>query len=130
MEQNQAMKGENTRSKQCIFDEQRDILDAENEDLLSAGAHFNFLKLHIMSHFASLIPLFGTPSQWSTDTTEKNHIATFKDTYVSTNLAENYEEQMLRYGIRHDTFIQHELQSNAVLSDDDDDEENDNETSP
>ena len=82
-----------------------------------------------MSHFASLIPLFGTPSQWSTDTTEKNHIATFKDAYASTNRAENYEEQMLRYGIRHDTFIQHELQSNAVLSDDDD-EENDNETSP
>src|SRR6188768_3596414 len=83
-----------------------------------------------MSHFASLIPLFETPSQWSTDTTEKNHIATFKDAYASTNRAENYEEQMLRYGIRHDTFIQHELQSNAVLSDDDNDEENDNETLP
>ena len=61
-ERDQAMKGENTKSKQYIFDEWHDILDAENEDLLSVGAYFNFSKLHIMSHFASLIPLFGTPS--------------------------------------------------------------------
>jgi hypothetical protein len=58
---------------------------------------------------------------------ELNHIATFKYAYEHTNCASDYEEQMLRYRIQHDMFLQHELHSQD-LSDDDNAGENNRNT--
>ncbi|KAF8451279.1 hypothetical protein BGX38DRAFT_1091927, partial [Terfezia claveryi] len=48
------------------------------------GSHYNFPKIHLISHYAEQIPKFGTLGQYSTEISETMHKA-FKDTYCRSN---------------------------------------------
>ena len=49
-------------------------------DLLTEGAHFNFPKMHLISHFAEQIPKYGSLPQFSTEICESSH-KPLKDAY-------------------------------------------------
>jgi hypothetical protein len=53
-------------------------------DILREGAHFNFPKVHLISHYAEQIPKYGALAQYSTDISEAMHKG-FKDAYRRSN---------------------------------------------
>jgi hypothetical protein len=61
---------------------------------LDLGMHtqFNLLKLHSLSHYASLIKLFGTTDNYNMEQLEHLHIDLVKDTYCITNHKEKYSQ--------------------------------------
>ncbi|KAF8426776.1 hypothetical protein BGX38DRAFT_1106458, partial [Terfezia claveryi] len=52
--------------------------------ILKDGAHYNFLKIHLISHYAEQIPKFGALGQYSTDISEAM-LKGFKDAYRRSN---------------------------------------------
>ena len=58
--------------------------EERQHDLLSQGAHFNFPKMHLISHFAEQIPKDGSLLQYSTEICEASHKA-LKQAYWQTN---------------------------------------------
>ncbi|KAF8418350.1 hypothetical protein EV426DRAFT_539685, partial [Tirmania nivea] len=62
------------------FHETKDLVD----EILKDGAHYNFPKIHLISHYAEQIPKFGALGQYSTDISEAMHKG-FKDAYRRSN---------------------------------------------
>ncbi|KAF8437827.1 hypothetical protein BGX38DRAFT_1098346, partial [Terfezia claveryi] len=54
------------------------------DEILKDGAHYNFPKIHLISHYAEQIPKFGALGQYSTDISEAMHKG-FKDAYCRSN---------------------------------------------
>jgi hypothetical protein len=57
---------------------------------LSIREHFNIPKLHSLSHYESLIRLFGTTDNYNTEQSEHLHIDLAKDAYHATNHKDKY----------------------------------------
>ena len=72
-------------------------LDLELE-ILSAKAHFDFIKIHLMSHFAETIAEFGALDQYSTEIGETLHKGV-KEAYRASN-KHNHIDQVLRFTTR------------------------------
>ncbi|RPB21015.1 hypothetical protein L211DRAFT_851758 [Terfezia boudieri ATCC MYA-4762] len=53
-------------------------------DILQGGVHFNFPKIHLISHYAEQIPKFGALGQYSTDISEAMHKG-LKEAYRRSN---------------------------------------------
>ena len=53
-------------------------------EILREGAHYNFLKIHLISYYVEQIVKFGVLGQFSTDITEAMHKG-FKDAYRHSN---------------------------------------------
>ncbi|KAF8415918.1 hypothetical protein EV426DRAFT_706043 [Tirmania nivea] len=54
------------------------------DDLLNTGAHYNFPKMHLISHFADQIAKYGSLPQYSTEICEASH-KPLKDIYQRSN---------------------------------------------
>src|SRR5690606_18798331 len=72
-------------------------LDTELE-VLNASAHFLFIKIHLLSHFAESIEEFGALDQYSTKIGETLH-KDLKEAYRSSN-KHNHLDQILRFCTR------------------------------
>jgi Plavaka transposase len=59
---------------------------------LGMHTQFNLPKLHSLSHYASLIKLFGTTDNYNMEQSERLHIDLVKDTYHVTNCREEYSQ--------------------------------------
>src|SRR5205807_2741770 len=75
-------------------------IKAEKKKLESAIYHFQFPKMHMLSHVSSSIRRMGSPDNFSTDISELLHIENVKEAYRASNRVQ-YVEQMLWYNDRH-----------------------------
>ena len=73
---------------------------------LGIRKHFNFPKLHSLSHYASSIQLFGTTDNYNTEQSERLHIDLTKDAYRATNRKDEYP-QMTAWLERREKVQQH-----------------------
>ncbi|KAF8435589.1 hypothetical protein BGX38DRAFT_1079930, partial [Terfezia claveryi] len=67
----------------CVFHGTKNVFSCFH-DILKEGLHYNFPKIHLISHYAEQIPKFGTLGQYSTEISETMHKA-FKDAYRRSN---------------------------------------------
>ena len=68
-------------------------------DLIQRQNHFNFIKMHYLSHFASQVRRFGSISTYSTEMGELAHKKQIKEGYCSSN-KNNASGQILSYNGR------------------------------
>ncbi|KAJ3807099.1 hypothetical protein F5876DRAFT_90747 [Lentinula aff. lateritia] len=73
---------------------------------LNVRKHFNFPKLHFLSHYSRAIKYFGTTDNYNTKTTERLHIDFTKDAYQASNHKDEYT-QMTRWLEQCEKIIQH-----------------------
>ena len=59
-------------------------LDLLKSDILEEGSHWNFPKMHMLSHYAEQIPRYGQLIQYSTEVSEAYH-KPLKDAYRRSN---------------------------------------------
>ena len=59
---------------------------------LGVRAHFNFPKLHSLTHYMSSIKLFGTTDNYNTEQSERLHIDFTKNAYRATNRKDEYPQ--------------------------------------
>ena len=62
---------------------------------LGVCKHFNFPKLHSLTHYASCIESLGTTDNYNTEYTERLHIDFAKDAYQATNHKDEYPQMTL-----------------------------------
>jgi len=70
-------------------------------DLIRRENHFNFIKMHYQTHFASHIWRFGSISMYSTEIGELAHQDHIKDGYHRSNKNDATREILLQYGRQH-----------------------------
>jgi len=88
---------------------QKDALERRNlvDKILREAAHYNFPKMHLISHYAEQIPKFSALKQYSTDISECMHKG-FKEAYRQSNKV-NAMSQMNTNYTRDYTFIMKDL---------------------
>ena len=62
--------------------------------------HFNFPKLHVMSHYVDFIRLYGSAQSYDTSYSEAAHKTLVKDFFQRTNKKPGYELQILHHNTR------------------------------
>jgi len=96
-------------------------LRLENEELvhdfLTTGAHYNFPKMHLISHFADQITRYGSLPQYSTEICEASH-KPLKDAYRRSNHI-NPMPQIIRTYTRAYSFAMREWNIQQWLSEHD-----------
>lgn len=70
------------------------------QELLEEKAHYNIPKIHLLSHYADQIPLFGSLTQYSTEICEASH-KPLKDAYRRSNHVEATPQIISRYARDH-----------------------------
>ena len=80
-------------------------------EILREGAHYNFLKIHLISHYAEQIVKFSVLGQFSTDIAEAMH-KRFKDAYRRSNKV-NATRQIITTYTRDHTFAMKDLTISA-----------------
>jgi hypothetical protein len=75
-------------------------IDREYERLRVEVFHFQFPKMHLLSHISDSIRRMGSPDNFSTDVSELLHVEMVKEAYRSTNRVD-FEKQMLWYNDRY-----------------------------
>ena len=75
-------------------------IDREYEQLRAEDYHFQFPKMHLLSHISESICRMGSPDNFSTDVWELLHVEIVKEAYRSTNSV-NVKEQILWYNDRY-----------------------------
>jgi len=97
------MRQENRLERQEVVDE-----------VLREGSHYNFPKIHLISHYAKQIPKFGTLGQYSADISESMPKG-FKDAYCRSNKV-NTTSQIISTYTRDHTFAMKDLTISAWRS--------------
>jgi hypothetical protein len=59
-------------------------------------SHFNFIKLHVLSHYREHVECFGSILQYSTDISELAYIRQIKEAYRASNKVDT-AKQILNY---------------------------------
>ena len=88
--------------------ERRELVD----DMLKERAHYNFPKMHVISHYAEHIPKFGRLSQYSTEISECMHKG-LKDAYRRSNKVQSTSQIVTNYTRDH-TFTMQDLTIRAL----------------
>lgn len=84
------------------------------EKVLRDGAHFNFPKLHMLTHFRSQIERFGCLEMWSTELGESLHRTLVKDPYRRSNKCGDYTLQILNETLKDDAFVMRKMNIDHV----------------
>lgn len=84
------------------------------EKVLRDGAHFNFPKLHMLTHFCSEIERFGCLEMWSTELGESLHRTLVKDPYRRSNKCGDYTLQILNETLKDDAFVMRKMNIDHV----------------
>jgi len=78
--------GHNTAAKRHRqVDQERLERGNQRADLIRRENHFNYIKMHYPSHFASHVRRFGSISMYSTEIGELAHKEYIKDRYRTSN---------------------------------------------
>jgi hypothetical protein len=96
-----------SRKRQRIAYENRSVVAEEHVAVLEELSHFNFPKIHLLSHFVGSIRQFGSITMWSTETMESAHKHQVKDGYRASNRGCTYETQAIQHYLRRQTMIMH-----------------------
>ena len=84
------------------------------DEALVEDSHFNFPKIHLMSHWADQIPRFGNLPQYSTEICETSHKA-LKDAYDRSNRVDSIPQIIQGYTREHNFAVrQLEMEAWAV----------------
>ena len=67
------------------------LSDKEFEKVRAEVYHFQFPKIHLLSHISERIRRIGSPDNFSTDVSELLHVEIVKEAYCSMNRV-NFEE--------------------------------------
>ena len=97
-----------------IADEQRRNLDGLVADIYDEDVDFNFVKIHLLSHFGDHIRRFGNIQMYLTELGETNHKTIIKKGYRRSN-KNDASHQILRTYARLDRFKIHEMNIQADL---------------
>ena len=106
--------GATAAKRRSIADEQRRDLDGMIADIYDDNVYFNFVKIHLLSHFGDHIRRFGNIQMYSTDSGKTNHKTMVKEGYQLSNKS-NGSHQILQTYARLDSFKIHEMNIQAVL---------------
>ena len=97
-----------------IADEQRGDLDGIVTDIYDQDVDFNFVKIHLLSHFRDNIRRFGNNQMYSTESGETNPKTNIKEGYRRSN-KNDASHQILRTYARLDSYKIHEIYIQADL---------------
>ena len=81
-----------------------DDRDEENElrmDMIHGETHFNFIKMHLLSHFCDHIRQFGNIPMYSTEIGELDHKTQIKDGWRQSNKNDAMRQIVHSYGPQH-----------------------------
>ena len=73
--------GATAAKRRCIADEQRRNLDGMIAEIYDEDVDFNFVKIHLLSHFGDQIRCFGNIQMYSTESRDTNHKTMIKEGY-------------------------------------------------
>ncbi|KAG0633524.1 hypothetical protein HOY80DRAFT_1104646 [Tuber brumale] len=97
------LSGLTVTQRRRIADEQRQELEGVVADIYDEDVDFNFVKIHLLSHFADHIRRFGNIQMYSTESGETSHKIKIKEGYRWSNKNDaSYE--ILRTYARLDSF--------------------------
>jgi hypothetical protein len=99
----------NSTQRKRYDDDWRHKLTEKEMELMESCADFAFPKLHLVEHFVAQIKLYGTTSGVCTEISEKCHRPMLKVAYAHSNRNDNFQVQLIQYGMRHDAIKQVEL---------------------
>ncbi len=77
-----------------VFRSHRSLNKKTNEE------HFNFLKFHIMTHYAEFIRKFGVADEYDISHDEARHKYMIKEYYFRTNKQDGFQEQLIHHNSR------------------------------
>jgi len=97
-----------------IADEQRRDLDEIVADIYDKDVDFNFVKLHLLSHFGDHVRRFGNIQMYSTKSGETSHKTIIKEGYRRSNRNDAIH-QILRTYARLDSFRIHQMNVEADI---------------
>ena len=106
--------GATAAKRRRIADEPRCNLDALVADIYDEDVDFNFVKIHLLSHFGDHIRRFGNIQMYATESGETNHKTMIKESYRLSN-KNDASHQILRTYARLDSFKIHEMNMQADL---------------
>jgi len=78
--------------------------DEENElrmEMINTESHFNFVKMHLLSHFCDHIPQFGNIPMYSTEIGELAHKTQIKEEWRQSNKNDAARQIVHSYGRQH-----------------------------
>ena len=97
-----------------IAEEQRRNFDGLVAAIYDEDVDFNFVKIHVLSHFRDHIRCFGNIQMYSTESGETNHKTMIKEGYRRSN-KNDASHQILRTYARLNSFQIHEMNIQADL---------------
>jgi hypothetical protein len=100
LNEEQDTRGVSSRKRQRINIENRTLVEEERIAVLEQRSHFNFPKIHLLSHFVDSVRQFGSISMWSTESMESAHKYQIKEGYRASNRNSSYEVQSIEYYLR------------------------------
>ena len=106
--------GATAAKRHLIADEQRRDLDGMIADIYDEDVDFNFVKIHLLSHFGNHIQPFGNIQMYSTESGETNHKTMVKEGYRRSNKSDA-SHQILQTYARLDSFKIHQMNIHAAL---------------
>jgi len=101
-------------NRRRLADHERVERSDRRADLIRRENHFNFIKMHYLTHFASHVQRFGSISMYSTEIGELAHKDQIKDGYRRSNKHEAARQILSHYGRQHALGIR--LQTIEALS--------------
>jgi hypothetical protein len=108
------LSGVTAAQRRRIADEQRRDLDGIVADIYDEDVDFNFVKIHLLSHFGDHVRRFGNIQMYSTESGETSHKTMIKEGYRRSNKNDS-SHQILRTYARLDSFKIHEMNAEADL---------------
>ena len=88
------------QKRRRVAEERSQRID-QRADLLQRENHFNFIKMHYLTHFESHVRRFGSISMYSTDIGELAHKEQIKEGYRRSNKNEAVPQILSQYGRQH-----------------------------
>jgi len=88
-------------NRRRLADQERVEMSDRRADLIWRENHFNFIKMHYLTHFASHVWRFGSISMYSTEIGELAHKDQIKDGYRRSNKNEAARQILSHYGRQH-----------------------------
>jgi hypothetical protein len=108
------LSGATAAKRRRIADEQRRDLDGVVADIYEEDVDFNFVKIHLLSHFGDHVRRFGNIQMYSTESGETSHKTMIKEGYRRSN-KNDASHQILRTYARLDSFKIHEMNVEANI---------------
>jgi len=102
----QRLSGATAAIRRRIADEQHRDLDEIVADIYNEDVDFNFLKIHLLSHFGGHVQRLGNILMYSTESEETSQKTKILEGYPGSN-RNNASYQILRTYIRLDSFRIH-----------------------